>query len=519
MKSNNACLWSILLLALVLRLYGLENRALWTDESYSVSFTFYPITDLFYHRYLNRPIYFVFLKLWSIFFGTGEFFLRLPSVLFGVISVWAIYKLGRLIFNKKVALWAAFLLALSPFHIYWSQEVRNYTFVIFLAIINMFYFIRLLKFDRKRDYIAYTFVTIILIYSHPMTLYLIPVQHIFAFFSLSRKRLKKWLKWWAIIFIFLAVLIGICLATVGSHTFIRFNQRLTPSYLFPVIETFNYGGPIQAHGQDGFVIVNKKLIVPRILNVLFAVIFIIALKPLYFKKIKDIKGGVNSIRGRLFFLLLWLLIPVIIPYLSSVFYVSFYLLRHTIISLPAYYLIIAYGVSLLRSKRLMILIVCIIMFLMSFALYNYYNLSKNRLSWREIGLYLRKNIKPADAVIFIPTDQMPAFFYYFNYNEQDSLKNIDVTGKVINKRSVKEFKINNNLFIGVDLFKVKDFINRDKALPIVNQNRNVWLIMSPDWPGVFSESFYSYLNKYYNLIYSMYASYNGAELRCYKIKN
>ncbi|MGC8782587.1 MAG: glycosyltransferase family 39 protein, partial [Anaerolineae bacterium] len=59
--------------------------------------------------------------------------LRLLSVIFGVLAIPAIYAAGRRIFGPRVGLVAAGLLAISPLHIYYSQEIRMYGLVALLS--------------------------------------------------------------------------------------------------------------------------------------------------------------------------------------------------------------------------------------------------------------------------------------------------------------------------------------------------------------------------------------------------
>lgn len=66
-------------------------------------------------------------------FGDGEWALRLPSAVFGVANVAAIYWVGRLIADRTVGLLAALLLALSAYDIWYSQEARAYALLALTA--------------------------------------------------------------------------------------------------------------------------------------------------------------------------------------------------------------------------------------------------------------------------------------------------------------------------------------------------------------------------------------------------
>jgi len=119
-------LYIILIFTLVLRLITI-NQSLWLDEaigalavrnmSYSDLITGFLTVDN------HPPLYYFLLKFWTGIFGYSEISLRMPSVLFGVGTVFFIYLIGNRIFDsKKSGLIAAVLLSSSQLHIYYSQE-------------------------------------------------------------------------------------------------------------------------------------------------------------------------------------------------------------------------------------------------------------------------------------------------------------------------------------------------------------------------------------------------------------
>jgi uncharacterized membrane protein len=78
---------------------------------------------------VHPPLYYVILHYWINLFGDTEFSTRFLSVIFGLFSIFMIYKVGTLLFNKNVGMLSSLLLALSVFHIQYSQEVRMYLFI------------------------------------------------------------------------------------------------------------------------------------------------------------------------------------------------------------------------------------------------------------------------------------------------------------------------------------------------------------------------------------------------------
>ena len=510
--SRNIYLILILLIAVALRFYGIQNKGLWADEAYTVSFLSYPWHDLWDHRYLNRPLYFVLLKIWSYFFGMGEFSLRFPSAVLGALSVLPLYRLGSILFDRKTALLAALLLAVSPFHIYWSQEVRNLVPAVFLSLISMCYFFSLIRSAKNSDYVGHAVSSISLFYTHPMGLYLLPVQCLFYLLVPDKKRFFKDCKYWLLLFIATLPIMFLCVNDGGKNAFTWIAKSLAQ-----IFETFNYGGACQAHGQSGFIIPRDLLIIPRTLNVIFLLFFCLGLKGLFEKRIS---GNTRLTEKYSVFLILWLFLPILVSYFSDFYYpTSFYLLRHTIISLSAYYLILARGLSYARDKKVLMLLLCGILIPMGFALWNYYHLGNNRTSWREAAPYVHEHIQKNDGVIFVPTDQMPPFFYYFSKDTSgQAIAHIDRGGYRVAGGFKHEFVQEDHLFAAVDLFAVKTFIQKDGLGDFVKEKRDVWLVLSPYWLGSDPELVRKYLERSYTEVFRMVVDYNGVEIRHYKLR-
>ena len=95
---------------------------------------------------VHPPIYYVALRLWCYVFGDKMWSLRGFSVLFGVLGVWATWLFTKETFkNEKMALWAAFFVALSPYVTDYSTEARMYTFGAFFAVIAAYFLVKALR--------------------------------------------------------------------------------------------------------------------------------------------------------------------------------------------------------------------------------------------------------------------------------------------------------------------------------------------------------------------------------------
>lgn len=132
-------IYFITLLGLVLRLV-LANQSFWLDESASLMAAQVPLNHFF--TYLQAdfqpPLYYLFLKLWLPLAGQTEWLIRLPDILFGAATIPLVFLLTRKLLGNtsKVPLIAALFLALNPFHVYYSQELRMYNLSTFLVLLS-----------------------------------------------------------------------------------------------------------------------------------------------------------------------------------------------------------------------------------------------------------------------------------------------------------------------------------------------------------------------------------------------
>ncbi|MCB0086941.1 MAG: glycosyltransferase family 39 protein [Caldilineaceae bacterium] len=130
----------ILLLSALLRFYALGASSLWSDEGNTWALTERSFAQIAVDAAadIHPPGYYWLLKLWTQLGGHSAVAMRSFSALAGCLLVWVIYQIGtrlspalpkdgRLTWARHTpALLAAFLAALHPLQIYYSQEARMY---------------------------------------------------------------------------------------------------------------------------------------------------------------------------------------------------------------------------------------------------------------------------------------------------------------------------------------------------------------------------------------------------------
>jgi 4-amino-4-deoxy-L-arabinose transferase-like glycosyltransferase len=150
---------AILLLAVGLRVYRLDAFSLRGDESFTVLFVQNPQAQKWHETLTvepNPPLLYFLLRGWIVLAGAGEFATRFFSVWFGVLCVPLIYRLAREIFAPgrgatPLALAAALLVAVNPYQIWHSQDVRNYTMWPALSLLGLVLFWKWYRRSQDRE--------------------------------------------------------------------------------------------------------------------------------------------------------------------------------------------------------------------------------------------------------------------------------------------------------------------------------------------------------------------------------
>lgn len=152
---------AIVLLALVLRVVELSTD-LWIDEIITLTQFVRPpwrqillSYDLANNHLLNSAL----VKLSVELLGEKEWSIRLPALLFGVGGVWAQARLGAAVASSREALGSALLLAVSYHHIFFSQNARGYTALLFWSTLATLFLIRLREAPAGRAVFGYIATT------------------------------------------------------------------------------------------------------------------------------------------------------------------------------------------------------------------------------------------------------------------------------------------------------------------------------------------------------------------------
>ena len=167
-QTTLAALLLVLLLATATHFHGIETRSLWADEGWTLLLSSGPGLDdivqtMAYDQ--HPPLYFAAIHQWIDLVGDSEFGLRAYSAFFGILSVAAIFQLGRITFGIRAGIYAALLLAVWDFAIDIGQDARQYSQLFFLVILSCAYYFRYVKNPTRGNGLGWLLTSILLLYT------------------------------------------------------------------------------------------------------------------------------------------------------------------------------------------------------------------------------------------------------------------------------------------------------------------------------------------------------------------
>lgn len=414
-KSTIFFLGALIILAFALRLYRLEAKSIWLDEGFSIgranqelSFIFtntLPIQGFPTHD-LHPPLYFILLHFLIGLAGDSEFSARFLPVVFSVLLIPLFYIIGKRLFASQVGLLASLLSALSPLYLWYAQEIRMYTMLVFLGLLSVYALCRALGIGgegkrrpiaRVGSWICYLLATLAMLYTHYEGFLLLAFEAVaFLIISLQGRR------WW--------VLILLIMIAIGSLPLLPFAlSRLAPdapaAYRFvrlPIIirdlvNSFSLGISVDL----------------REVFWLDAIVLVILLLGIVMPDGEDIKVRL----GKSLFLLGYLCIPIAALYLLSFVKPMYMTVRHLIIVSPAYYLGVAVGLRTMRGRWPLLFGASLLLIGtgMAYSTYNcFFDSRYMKDDYRSMVEYVEKRSQPKELIVLNDAVYSHVWEYYYH---------------------------------------------------------------------------------------------------------
>ena len=157
------------------------TASLWGDEAFSAILSQKSIPDLIKTiiRDTSPPLYNITEHFWFKFFGINEIAVRSLSFIYFLLTVFFVFLIGKLLWDKKTGFLAAVLTFLNPFFFIYAFEGRMYSILALGVTASMYFFV-------KKQWIPYVISTLWAMYSHHFAIFALFVQGLWFLYELFR---------------------------------------------------------------------------------------------------------------------------------------------------------------------------------------------------------------------------------------------------------------------------------------------------------------------------------------------
>ena len=196
----------------------------------------------------HPPLFFCALHQWLNLINNLPFSLltkiRSLPALWGVLSIPLIYILNRIAFSKKAGLMGALVIAISPFHLYLSQEARHYTLPILLIIISLIFFLKITQniYEKKRNiflWIIWSLINSLSLYVHYLYIIALASQYLTLLIILTKNKFRQ--LWLALLSILCTLILFYPWLSIILNHVVNDNHKTnwlsSPKGLAPIFQT------------------------------------------------------------------------------------------------------------------------------------------------------------------------------------------------------------------------------------------------------------------------------------------
>jgi len=362
----------------LLRMAYLTARPVWYDEVITIFYaqsSFSYILKHFVHG-SNPPFAYFFYRIWILCFGTSQLSFEIVSVLFSVLALFMMNRVGRLLFDAWTGVIAVCLLAFSSYHLFVSQQIRGYSMACFFALVSIDQLFRFTKKGERRFLIGWILSCFFMIGTHFYTVFLFAVECLVILVAWQKEsktlKMSQWLIYAA----------GSLLILFASWIFLHVVQAagFFPFYARPVAGFSD----VQLVLQSVFFL-SKPLVGLSIMLVSASGAWIL----------KNQKQAANQ----LYFLAAWFLVSVGVPLLISSAIPSFFYVRYYIFTHLAWVLLTAFAIRLIPMKLVRMTVVFVFIFYLSFLISDYFGECRAKQAQKEIFQNVTREFQAGDVIV------------------------------------------------------------------------------------------------------------------------
>jgi 4-amino-4-deoxy-L-arabinose transferase-like glycosyltransferase len=199
LENSKFVFFIVIFLAGILRILGLTTRYIWYDEAFSLLLSKKGPSAILIGTLAqgngaaaeeHPPLYYYLLNGWINIFGDSIPAARILSIIAGLGVVLLIYLLARELFDIKTANVAALLIAINPFQIHYSQEIRMYAFMALWLMLATYSFMRGRKSGDWKWWSLFAIFSALAQYTHNLSAFYLVALAVVPIFQRDCKTLK-----------------------------------------------------------------------------------------------------------------------------------------------------------------------------------------------------------------------------------------------------------------------------------------------------------------------------------------
>ncbi|MBI5030798.1 MAG: glycosyltransferase family 39 protein [Chloroflexi bacterium] len=469
--------YATVLVAFFLRAYRLADKNVWWDEGWSVWLSQKDLAWIAFRTAADEhpPLHYWLLHFWNFIAGTDAFAGRFVSLFFGVLTIALLYRIGKRVGSATrhakrerskesslhndetlhgvyaerseraqsdkgawIGVLAALFLGVARFHIWWSQDIKNYTPSIFFAFAALWFALTLISdftrsvqisnfklhhspFAIRYSLFAYALCAALAMWTHYLAALVLIALNLYAvalftfyvlrfgFASAIRNLPSAILSWFG------ANLLAAILFAPWMYLYLQ------NAATWAAAPTFDFGLFLKLVATVLPLGVTTNIDNYAALTVAFTAIAAIPVISILYSVFRKKMAyseywTLNTVYCSLFTLIV--IFPPILIYILSLTPVSFFApkiqARYLLILLPAYTMLLALGVALLSrlSRYFAAFAILIVISASIFVLNDYY--AERRLTDEYATLVNTVNsfAQPGDAVLLDTDQEWPTFLYY-----------------------------------------------------------------------------------------------------------
>ena len=403
-----AALVAVLCLALHMRVYRISEETPHPDEITSMTGLYEKTFSgaLEAERILDPPMTPVYLAVqyaWARTVGLSVLSMRLLSLIFSMATFVVVYRLGIRLNSRLAGLTAMALLAVSPIHIFYSIEIRNYSLTVLLGMLSLLTLLRGAEHPGGRIWALNFLVDLLLAMTHLFASLLFVAE---ALFLLLHHRRRPVLVPWVLSHAVISLVVGAWLATCdfrAIHSAADYLQSMNVANALEMAASMA-GGPFNQYGM----FLSDRFIAGIFIAVFLLAVLALAADGLFFRGcVADAnRTSADPSPPKSHALSLVVLGFAVPPFLLAVMaqcYTPCFTPRYVLYSMPAALVVLACAVTMPRAKTVRILLAA------GLVLLNVYQsgvlLDRHPLrpgGWGPICTFLHDEVRPDDYFMVLP---------------------------------------------------------------------------------------------------------------------